>query len=442
MASISIQTVRAQYPGMTDAQAAARIAEEKGHFFVIVVRYKMEREGPYTNFGLCRTYAEADDYLFSEHLYDVEVIYDRRRTEPIPKVVHNAQAIERCMTFEGLGRASEPCCWNCRYFNIPLSGGYLCCRDHAGKGVTEVQREDLCDFWDARNPYSPAHDDALLQNIAPSSGESSNVFIYGVLGTSIIALTIYIIVRYGEGWADYLESLFGIADGFWIGLFVFLGICFVGLALLLIAVIASKLELMGRCGELRSGGDRGGQPMKASLQSGRIVRMSQSIEAADGNESLARQNRTLFKDSETWESLYMLSLIYERVAMLLREAITWDATMETAAHALWRAANFIDGVPDHEENVLTWRKAPKNLDWYDWITVANSIADGWSKSAKELQAAAKIAHVSPINTLPVEKGPKSREFVGKIRKCIRCGVEIPQGRLQCSSCGDSRFIWE
>jgi hypothetical protein len=152
MASISISTVREQYPGKTDAEAAARIAEEGG--YVIVVRYKLMSDGPFTNFGLCWTYAEADNYLFNQNLHDVEVIYDRRNTaQAIPKVLHNAQAIKRSITFGEDGRASEPCCWNCRHFTITLSSSHLCCKDQMGRGVVEVERGDLCDFWKQRTVF-------------------------------------------------------------------------------------------------------------------------------------------------------------------------------------------------------------------------------------------------------------------------------------------------
>lgn len=149
MASISISTAQKQYPGKTEKEAAAKIAEEGG--YVIVVRYKLQPDGPYTNFGLCSTYAEADNYLFNQNLHDVDVIYDRRNTnQGVPQVVHNAQAITRTLKFDEDGHASEPCCWNCRHFTVSLDGSHLCCRDQLGRGVVEVQRGDLCNFWQQR----------------------------------------------------------------------------------------------------------------------------------------------------------------------------------------------------------------------------------------------------------------------------------------------------
>lgn len=438
MASINIETVRKQYPGMTDAQAASHIAEEGD--FVIVVRYKTESEGPYTNLGLCSTYAEADNYLFNEKLHDADVIYDRRNTSiPIPKILHNAQAIARNIIFDNNGRANEPCCWNCRHFNIPLSGNYICCMDQAGKGVVEIQRGDLCDYWVARDSSSLLNNDASIQKIKPAPEESSNVFLYGVIGTSIIALTIFVIVRYGEEWAKDLEGVFGIADGFWIGLFIFLGIIFVSVALLFIASIASKFEHDSRKHHQYSDVDSGTQNLENTLKSSKIKRMLELLQSADGNSSLAHDNRALFGECETWESLAMLSIVYEKVATLLHEAMEWDASTETAAHSLWRAANIVDGVPDHEETVLMWRKVPEK---FDSVTVAKMIAKRWSEDAKEFMATAKNLQVTPNDTPTVGEVPKSRDFTGKIRKCISCGVEIPEGRLECPSCGSGYIIWE
>jgi hypothetical protein len=94
MPSISIVAVREQYPGKTDAEVAAELAE-KGEY-VVIVRYKLKPYGPFTSFGLCWTYAEAGDYLLNQNLHDVEVLYDRRNTAQIfPKVLHNPEAIKR-----------------------------------------------------------------------------------------------------------------------------------------------------------------------------------------------------------------------------------------------------------------------------------------------------------------------------------------------------------
>ena len=126
MPSISIDTVREQSPS-TDAEAAAKLAE-KGEY-VIIVRYKLKADGPFTSFGLCWTYAEADNYLLNQNLHEVEVLYDRGNTTQIfPKILHNPQAIKRNIIFEKDGRASEPCCWNCRHFAVILSNNHLAAR--------------------------------------------------------------------------------------------------------------------------------------------------------------------------------------------------------------------------------------------------------------------------------------------------------------------------
>jgi len=149
MPSISIVAVREQYPGKTDAEVAAELAE-KGEY-VVIVRYKLKPYGPFTSFGLCWTYAEAGDYLLNQNLHDVEVLYDRRNTAQIfPKVLHNPEAIKRNIIFKKDGRASEPCCWNCRHFAITLANKYLCCKEQMGRGVAEVEKTDLCNFWNER----------------------------------------------------------------------------------------------------------------------------------------------------------------------------------------------------------------------------------------------------------------------------------------------------
>lgn len=78
MASISISGVRENYPGKTDAEAAAAIASED-ESIVIIVRYKLFPDKDYSNFGLCYRAEEADNYYFNTNLHDVETIYDRRK---------------------------------------------------------------------------------------------------------------------------------------------------------------------------------------------------------------------------------------------------------------------------------------------------------------------------------------------------------------------------
>lgn len=81
MASISIDTVRKKYPHMTDKEAAKAIAESEG--YAVIVRYKLFPDKPYSNFGLCRSNKEADNYFFNSNLHDVEAIYDRHRDNSV-----------------------------------------------------------------------------------------------------------------------------------------------------------------------------------------------------------------------------------------------------------------------------------------------------------------------------------------------------------------------
>ena len=224
MASINISLAQERYPGKTEKEVAEIIAEEGD--YVIVVKYKLQPDGPYTNYGLCRTYDETDNYLFNENLYDVDVIYDRRNTtKPIPEILHNAQAITRNITFEEGGYAPEPCCWNCRHFTIPTSGEYLCCRDQSGRGVVKIQRGDLCNYWHARHPSTLIDSNPSIQNDElPIEDNSSNI-LSGFLSFVIpLGLNIFIMFRYGTIWAKSLESMLGVPYDIWMMLFVFIAI--------------------------------------------------------------------------------------------------------------------------------------------------------------------------------------------------------------------------
>ena len=73
MASISIDIVRSDYPGMSDEEAARAIAEENG--YAVVVRYKHPSSSEYTHFGLCRRPEDASGYLNNSNCKDPEVVY-------------------------------------------------------------------------------------------------------------------------------------------------------------------------------------------------------------------------------------------------------------------------------------------------------------------------------------------------------------------------------
>lgn len=81
MSSLSIKTMREQYPGKSDVDAAKEYA--KKHGFIAIVRYKNSASAAdFTNIGTCIMEAEIHGYLNSPSpfLREVEIIYDGRST--------------------------------------------------------------------------------------------------------------------------------------------------------------------------------------------------------------------------------------------------------------------------------------------------------------------------------------------------------------------------
>lgn len=293
-------------------------------------------------------------------------------------------ADEKEIVFQADGRASEPCCWNCKDFTICLGGEQFCVRQDR-----HVDRSDLCNAWQPRHPGAVVADDSAIQTPAATPEESSGCTFAGAIGASIIGLIIFIFVRQGETWAGALESRFGIAYGIWLVLLILLGIGLIVASLLVIANLSAKFDAKFKGDEL-SGQDGGASSsLRESLRSDRTVRMSKLLATADGDTNLADSNRELFADGEQWESMVLLSLVYGRVTTQLFDALSTDASNESAAQVLSRAANLIDGVPDHEDSVSLWRNAPQNLDWCDWETVARSVAESWSDTARRFLDAAE-----------------------------------------------------
>lgn len=76
MGSISIQTVRELYPGRSDIEIAAKIAEEEG--YIVVLRYRSRGARDYTDFATCTLSEEVKGYFSSPYCNDVEILYDIR----------------------------------------------------------------------------------------------------------------------------------------------------------------------------------------------------------------------------------------------------------------------------------------------------------------------------------------------------------------------------
>lgn len=76
MGSISREFLRRKYPGKSDAEIAAQLAEEGG--YVAVLRYKSSGALDYTDFATCILDEEVDGYFNSPYCSDVEILFDIR----------------------------------------------------------------------------------------------------------------------------------------------------------------------------------------------------------------------------------------------------------------------------------------------------------------------------------------------------------------------------
>lgn len=77
MGSRDIESLRGDYPGKSDTEAAKAFAEEYG--YIAIVRYKSSTTASdFTNIGTCTTEAEIRGYLSSPYCHGAELIYDGR----------------------------------------------------------------------------------------------------------------------------------------------------------------------------------------------------------------------------------------------------------------------------------------------------------------------------------------------------------------------------
>jgi hypothetical protein len=77
MGSLDIQSVRSDFPGKSDAEAAKAMAAKYG--YMAIVRYKNSGSASdFTNFGTCTTENEISGYLTSPNCHAAEVVYDGR----------------------------------------------------------------------------------------------------------------------------------------------------------------------------------------------------------------------------------------------------------------------------------------------------------------------------------------------------------------------------
>jgi hypothetical protein len=68
MSSLNIQSIRSDYPGKSDAEAARAYAQKWG--FIAIVRYKNSTSSSdFTNIGTCKTEDEIRGYLSSPNVF-------------------------------------------------------------------------------------------------------------------------------------------------------------------------------------------------------------------------------------------------------------------------------------------------------------------------------------------------------------------------------------
>ena len=79
MGSLNIHTMRNEYPGKSDADAAKAFAQKYG--YIAIVRYKNSSSASdFTNIGTCKMEDEIRGYLTSPYCHDAEILYDGRAT--------------------------------------------------------------------------------------------------------------------------------------------------------------------------------------------------------------------------------------------------------------------------------------------------------------------------------------------------------------------------
>ncbi|MGD9401988.1 MAG: hypothetical protein PVF95_06945 [bacterium] len=78
MGSLGIDSLRSEYPKMTDEQAATAYARENG--FIVVMKYKNSKDASdYTDIAACINEDEVAAYMASQYCHDPVVIYDVSR---------------------------------------------------------------------------------------------------------------------------------------------------------------------------------------------------------------------------------------------------------------------------------------------------------------------------------------------------------------------------
>ncbi len=84
MSSLTISTLRSQYPGKSDKVIAQELLN-KYSTMVAIVRYKNSKNASeFTNFGTCDSEAEIQGYFSSPYCHQTEMLIDQRSTPSNP----------------------------------------------------------------------------------------------------------------------------------------------------------------------------------------------------------------------------------------------------------------------------------------------------------------------------------------------------------------------
>lgn len=76
MGSLNIESMRQDYPGKSDTEAAREFAQKHG--YIAIIRYKSRGASDFTDIGTCAMESEIRGYLTSPYCSNAQVIYDGR----------------------------------------------------------------------------------------------------------------------------------------------------------------------------------------------------------------------------------------------------------------------------------------------------------------------------------------------------------------------------
>lgn len=110
------------------------------------------------------------------------------------------------------------------------------------------------------------------------------------------------------------------------------------------------------------------------VRSQKTAAMYELMQKAGGETSLREENIAIFSGCTAWEQAAMVGCAMQRAAAVISHSLSRDRNEQAAASAPAKAANILDGVPGLEERVSSFRRAPTDLGYCDWHTVAAQTA--------------------------------------------------------------------